>query len=593
MTANKERGRIDAPSPHAKGVMLDAGSISNQKADCLTVARHYLDNVVIPAFDHPREYAEVLTEAPDGTAYFIESTDEKNCRTYLLRAAQEMRQAETTDALSVIIDRYEIEVGKAIKKLGRKDKRGVADEVFAMADILRSILYAKDTYENDETHEGRYYDMNDLTDIDADNDTPEQDAPPLTDTDPLDADILNAGGMVGTMARHIYETAKKPQPWFAIASALAFLGTLFGRKVRTSDGNRTNLYALLLGDAGCGKNYPQTLPQALAHRALADYLIGGEITSDAALYALLNENPSRLLVLDEIGHFIEAAKAGAKSGSPVGSVISALIKLATSANTVYQGKSYANRRERPTTIIDQPCVSFIGSTTPAQLFGTLDAKDIETGFLPRILVFPSVKAEPRNLDETPLTPNMVEYVKSWCAYKRDEACANFKEVKPTIIPYTQQANDFLWAFTKKCEATRDKALADDNPAACIWGRAAEMARRVALILAASRYTPDQLAGTEITDADAKYAIWLIDTITRRTCDQIGKSLFHSYAEREKMKMLEIIKATGRDGISKNTLTRKTQWVRDERTRNAYVKDLIDAGLVSANKVGASVHFRAR
>ena len=50
-------------------------------------------------------------------------------------------------------------------------------------------------------------------------------------------------------------------------------------------------------------------------------------------------------------------------------------------------------------------------------------------------------------------------------------------------------------------------------------------------------------------------------------------------EHDKQKIHRLIAGTGLSGIGRTELTRKTQWVRDARTRRDYLTDLMDGGLV--------------
>ena len=63
-------------------------------------------------------------------------------------------------------------------------------------------------------------------------------------------------GALGLMVRHILATAIRPQPWLAVGAAIAALGTLMGRKVRTASNLRSNLYVLGLPRAAAARTTP-------------------------------------------------------------------------------------------------------------------------------------------------------------------------------------------------------------------------------------------------------------------------------------------------------------------------------------------------
>ena len=62
-------------------------------------------------------------------------------------------------------------------------------------------------------------------------------------------------GVLGAHGRHILATAIRPQPWLAVGAALAVLGALMGRKVRTPTNLRSNLYVLGIAESGGGKDH--------------------------------------------------------------------------------------------------------------------------------------------------------------------------------------------------------------------------------------------------------------------------------------------------------------------------------------------------
>ena len=106
------------------------------------------------------------------------------------------------------------------------------------------------------------------------------------------------------MVRHILATAIRPQPWLAVGAAIAALGTLMGRKVRTASNLRSNLYVLGLAESGGGKDHARkVIKEILFQAGLADHLGGERIASGAGLITALTRQPSSLFQIDEFGKF--------------------------------------------------------------------------------------------------------------------------------------------------------------------------------------------------------------------------------------------------------------------------------------------------
>jgi hypothetical protein len=66
-------------------------------------------------------------------------------------------------------------------------------------------------------------------------------------------------------------------------------------------------------------------------------------------------------------------------------VLTALMKLYSSADTVFKGKAYADAKRNK--VIDRPCAVVYGTTVPEHFFESLTADALADGFMARLLVF--------------------------------------------------------------------------------------------------------------------------------------------------------------------------------------------------------------
>ncbi len=66
-------------------------------------------------------------------------------------------------------------------------------------------------------------------------------------------------------------------------------------------------------------------------------------------------------------------------------VISTLMKMYSSARSVFKGKAYADAKRNK--VVDQPCVSVYGTTVPEHFYESLTADSLSDGFIARLLVF--------------------------------------------------------------------------------------------------------------------------------------------------------------------------------------------------------------
>jgi hypothetical protein len=110
--------------------------------------------------------------------------------------------------------------------------------------------------------------------------------------------------------------------------------------------------------------------------------------------------------------------------------------------------------------------------------------------------------------------------------------------------------------------------------AAIWGRAWELAAKVALILAASRMDDPAV----ITGADAEYAL----TLVRWCCENMGAAIALYVAENEvestNKRVERLIREAGIAGISMTDLYGKTRFLK-KKERADVVDELVESGLV--------------
>lgn len=387
--------------------------------------------------------------------------------------------------------------------------------------------------------------------------------------------VRAAPGLVGEIARWTLSTSRRPQPLFALATGISVCAAIMGRKVKTSTGARTNIYGVILGKPGCGKDWPQKA----ALRILEDSeLLGSEPTSEGGLEKMLATTPSKLLVLDEIGHFISSAKTDAKTGGAAGGLQKMLLKLYSSADVTYLGREYAERGLEARKI-DQPCLNILGATTPTMMLRNLKTDDIENGFLPRLLVFPSVPSKAK--DDDPDEPEVPAYIASAAAAWRDfipkqesKDIAGALKWQPLSVPVTQAAKETLAALGRDAESK-----AEGGGCALVWGRAREMATRLALVCACSRIDFGQWREPSVEEPDAAWSARLVRLLVGNLHQIAESNAASSFDEWLKKRMLSVIRDAGSKGIGHNELTRKTQFIKNARTRTEYLQDLANGGFV--------------
>jgi hypothetical protein len=395
--------------------------------------------------------------------------------------------------------------------------------------------------------------------------------------------LVNPPGLLGEICQWMNETALIQQPLLSLGATLTFLGAILGRKVKDTLGSRTNLYCMGVAPSSAGKNHAITCIRNLCAEALCTQLLGGEyVASDAAIEERMAKSPATLFLWDEIGYLLSHIRSGVSKNHA--QVISMLMRLYSSASSMYLGREYADKdRQR---VIIQPCCCIYGTATPESFACGLSPDQLQDGWLSRCLVFYSRDRpeKQRNLgSSSTIPPNIVERVKQLYEWKpewpnesairqhvmpdRDGA---YQEKPPyqILIPETKEATEIFRNFDDETVK-----LGDKNPQlACLWKKGEENARRIALILSASS------SGTACTDSGiADYSCLLVRYLLNAFIENIVPEISENEIAKRKQKIIRLIQES-KKGITRQELTKRTRWVTGG-DRAKLLDDIISSGEV--------------
>lgn len=390
-------------------------------------------------------------------------------------------------------------------------------------------------------------------------------------------------GLLGDICSWINSTARVEQPLINLGAALAFCGVLFGRKIRTDCGLRSNLYCMGIGDTSSGKNHGKVLVRKLSAAALCDKeLLGGaDFASDSSIEQRIERCPATLFLLDEVGHLLANAQKG--RNPHLVKIVPLLMQLYSCAGDVFTGREYADAEKQRRLV--QPCCCIWGVTTPNEFCKGLSVSDIESGWLSRCLVFRTDSVPEMRWDKIEAVPPeaLVQRVSDWftrkIAFAGDVPEVNElmiqrdglnSSVAPPqlIVPITNGAHS---VFKAMYYSTRD--IASKSGEFCsLWLKCIENAKKIALIVAAS----ENFDSPVITPAIADYSSRLVVYLMHDFCEYTAHLIYDNPMDAKKKKILAIIRGAGLDGISKRATTRRTQRFCNGAERNMMLDDLIEA-----------------
>jgi len=345
-------------------------------------------------------------------------------------------------------------------------------------------------------------------------------------------DLLKPQGLVGEIANWIGDVSCMQQPKYALAASLCICATLLGNGVEDESGQQTNIYTIAVGGSCSGKNDPFMYIKHIFKALGRENMLAGELTSDSAAESLLAEYPVRLLVLDEVGHYVSDIKSAGRSNSCLKTVMSMLTKLWSAASSYYLGKSRApdtNGKPRPRNIIHHPCVSIYGATVPVTLFQNLTGDDLRDGSIARFLLFISKdrpRREQKNLTAVPdsLSRNISDAL---CLLGIKPLAADKPyPISAKRIVATEAAKKVFDAFEDEKQEYIQRAD-DGNPPLFLYGKAVENAKRVALIVASCRNPENPM----IDEYDARYAVKLVSRLVAEAVEAVQDNVATNETEK--------------------------------------------------------------
>lgn len=422
--------------------------------------------------------------------------------------------------------------------------------------------------------------------------------------------VLFPPGIVGTTAKWIFDRCEKPHTPFATIAALTVWATLVARKVRFQNQGPV-LYGLHVTATSNGKASPLELARTILEQigVSSSHLYGRVSSWNAGVEVLLRcwQHPAVLSIVDEAAGYFNM---GRKSDF-------GLMDFQKASWSRSQGTLDPQARTKKTgslqlSSIHRPSLSMLLAAQPRALGDAVRSSQLEDGLLPRVIwaVRPKFNTEiieaalnrSRNLDADPEGNAILDRGKTvWnCLLSPDskyqdmatlEACPNPVPGKdpPVVreevwrVPIAVYAGDEVQTlfsdFTRRTqERIQPAAEGRAGPHGFLWGKAAENAKRVALVLAAARCIGTN--GTYYINPDeARWAIRFVEASVQSGIRWVQFHLADTPFQQRVNRVLGVI-ASNPDGITRRALIRTL--------RHTYPKRDVDEALESLGEAGSIV-----
>lgn len=366
----------------------------------------------------------------------------------------------------------------------------------------------------------------------------------IDDTEePLPEEVQHPGGLLEDIMNFTRASSMRTRPIYALAGAIAILGTLAGQRVKTDTGLITNFYVAAIGPSADGKDAPCRAAARLLTTVTYGQAYGGnDVASAPAILALLakEEEHRTCLVFPELGALLKATKL---KGSPKAGIAPLLTELYSAYDKPIK-KTYADHDRD--IYVPWQSLSMIGTSVPSEFWPALQDGETINGFLGRLLVLEaSGDLPPRNRHVTNDLPEaLLNGLREVWAIDAGEHQAPVVEedgkidlnktlppvAKPHLIPYSDDARAMLETIEDECDARVNEANRKyDMAASSIWGRAVEHTMKLALLHAVSRARGAVITG-QIERQDLAWAWSFAAFCSRRLATRLQTAIFSTQFE---------------------------------------------------------------
>ena len=398
-------------------------------------------------------------------------------------------------------------------------------------------------------------------------------------------------GVLGAVEDWVNATSRKPQPAFAVQTALAFGAAVLGRRYVTSQRNWPSLYFLCIGKSSSGKEHGKWAIEALLEACKLGHLVGPAFyTSSSGVLSALQGQPSHITCVDEFGKVLEGASV--RNNHHQAAALTALMEVWGRCDGTVRYKGYstagmsqADIQKLAGKVVRNPALTLLAMTTPESFYDSVGSKAAQDGFLNRFLtVETDVGRQPgRHVVPTPIPEEVITWAQACHAHDgvvnpdlTPELMANPKE-----IPISREALKAFEDFEIECIQLMDAHDADGM--AEMFGRTNEIAMRLSLIICLG-------CGDKVVDVP--HAQWAIEYARHhavRTVEKLKNSVADTEFEAGCNQVMALIRKAGEHGLTANELQRLSRRFRglDMRGRMNILNTLSMSGQIA--KVALQTH----
>lgn len=361
-------------------------------------------------------------------------------------------------------------------------------------------------------------------------------------------------GVIAQIIDYYNATAWKPQPLFAIQTAIATCSVILGRNFKTNFGNYSSLFLMNVAKSATGKEHSKRITNKILEATDNAYLISGSgYTSQSAVISACQERPRHITIIDEFSKYLQASQ-NKNSGGHMAEANATLMDIIGAGDGTIRAKARASigmnnaqKKELQNQFVVNPSITMLSMTTPDDFFETIDTNAIKDGFINRFIICVSdaKRTISNRVEQIPAPESIIEWERQ--IKIRRGAGDESPVVKPNVIviPFASECYKLCDAFEEYCNDIAEAA--EKYGMEAISGRSHEMSLRLALIIALSENpNAEQIEGRHL-----QQAINWIKFNLNRLVKELKINISASKHEGEKKEILKALLAMG--GITKSEM----------------------------------------
>jgi hypothetical protein len=236
-------------------------------------------------------------------------------------------------------------------------------------------------------------------------------------TEPLKEIYTPPPGLLGEIAKFIYDAAPRPVPEIALAGAIGMLAGITGRAYNVN-GTGLNQYTLLLAPTGTGKDSISSgidrlfIEVSKVVPSASEFLGPPEIASSQAITKYMSTGPKSFVsIVGEFGMKLQQMINYNASPHLQGFHRFLLDTYGKSGQHKMLGSTIYADKDKTTAAIKSPAFSLLGESTPHKFYEKLHEGLISDGLLPRFLIIEYLGKRPpasKTFRQAKPNPQMLE-----------------------------------------------------------------------------------------------------------------------------------------------------------------------------------------